>query len=107
MTQIRRQCPNWTLMTLSLTCPALTGGWPAMPTMSHTIAVRPRKRRLGGEQRRALRLPAITPFGFTQAIMHPHRVTPQIPAKLVRPRPATAPHEDGKAHPAGPIRVTG
>jgi hypothetical protein len=46
-------------------------------TMSHTITVRPRKRRLGGEQRRALRLLAISPFGAIEAIMHVHGFTPK------------------------------
>jgi hypothetical protein len=93
-------------MTLSLTCPALTGGWPAMPTMSHTIAVRPRKRRLGGEQRRALRLLAISPFGATEAIMHAHGFTRQMLAKLVRAGLATAQSETGKAIAVGRIRIT-
>src|SRR5258707_6472152 len=93
-------------MTLSLTCPALTGGLPAMPTMSHTIAVRPRKRRLGGEQRRALRLLAISPFGATEAIMHAHGFTRQMLAKLVRAGLATAQSETGKAIAVGRIRIT-
>src|SRR5258708_31387924 len=106
MTEIRRECPNWTLMTLSLTCPALTGGSPAMPTMSHTIAVRPRNRRLGGEQRRALRLLAISPFGATEAIMHAHGFTRQMLDKLGRAGLATAQSETSKAIAVGRIRIT-
>ena len=44
------------MTTTSPDLPRPTGGaFPPMPKMSHTITVRPRKRRLGGEQRRALR----------------------------------------------------
>src|SRR5882672_7634002 len=108
MTRIRRECPNRTLMTpISLTCPALTGGaFPAMPTMSHTLTVRPRKRRLGGEQRRALRLLACSPFGATEAIMHVDGFTRQMVAKLVRAGLATAQTETGKAIAVGRIRIT-
>jgi hypothetical protein len=75
-------------------------------TMSHTITVRPRKRRLGGEQRRALRLLAISPFGATEAIMHTHGFTRQMLAKLVRAGLATAQSETGKAIAVGRIRIT-
>jgi hypothetical protein len=68
-----------------------------MPTMSHTITVRPRKRHLGGEQRRALRLLACNPFGATEAIMHVHGFTRPMLAKLVRAGLATAQSETGKA----------
>ena len=97
-------------MTLSLTCPALTGGSPAMPTMSHTIAVRPRKRRLGGEQRRALRLLAISPFGATEAIMLAHGFTRRTLAGLDRAGLATAQRETIKAGSktinVGRVRIT-
>ena len=92
---------------ISLTCPALTGGaFPAMPTMSHTLTVRPRKRRLGGEQRRALRLLACSPFGVTEAVMHVHGFTRPILAKLVRVGFATAQSETGKTIAVGRIRIT-
>src|SRR5712672_1966123 len=92
---------------ISLTCPALTGGaFPAMPTMSHTLTVRPRKRRLGGEQRRALRLLACSPFGATEAIMHVDGFTRQMVAKLVRAGLATAQSETGKPIAVGRIRIT-
>ena len=74
--------------------------------MSHTITVRPRKHRLGGEQRRALRLLACSPFGATEAIMHVHGFTRQMLAKLVRAGLATAQSETGKAIAVGRIRIT-
>jgi len=73
--------------------------------MSHTITVRPRKRRLGGEQRRALRLLACNPFGATEAIMHVHGFTRPMLAKLVRAGLA-AQNETGKAIAVGRIRIT-
>src|SRR6266853_340086 len=75
-------------------------------TTSNTITVRPRKRRLGGEQRRALRLLAISPFGATEAIMHAHGFTRQMLAKLVRAGLATAQSETGKAIAVGRTRIT-
>jgi hypothetical protein len=75
-------------------------------TMSHAITVRPRKRRLGGEQRRALRLLACSPFGATEAVMHVHGFTRQMLAKLVRAGFATAQSETGKAIAVGSIRIT-
>ena len=55
---------------ISLTCPVLTGGaFPAIPTMSHTITVTPRKRALNPVQRRALQLLASSPYGATEALM--------------------------------------
>jgi hypothetical protein len=74
--------------------------------MSHTITVRPRKRRLGGEQRRALQLLASTPFGVTEAIMLVHGFTRQMLAKLVRTGLATAQSETGKAIAIGRVRIT-
>src|SRR5260370_13097786 len=74
--------------------------------MSHAINVRPRKRRLGGEQRRALRLLACSPFGATEAIMHIHGFTRQMLAKLVRGGLATVKSETGKAIAVGRIRIT-
>jgi len=74
--------------------------------MSHTITMRPRKRRLGGEQRRALRLLACNPFGATEAIMHVHGFTLPIFAKLVRAGLATVQSETGKAIAVGRIRIT-
>ena len=65
--------------------------------MSHTLTVRPRKRHLGGEQRRALRLLASTPFGATEAIMNAHGFTRQMLAKLVRAGLETAQSETDKA----------
>jgi hypothetical protein len=92
---------------ISLTCPVLTGGaFPAIPTMSHTITVRPRKRRLGGEQSRALRLLACSPFGVTEAVMRVHGFTRQMLAKLVRARLATAQTETNTAIAVGRIRIT-
>jgi hypothetical protein len=73
--------------------------------MSHTITVRPRKR-LGGEQRRALRLLACNPFGVTEAIMHFHGFTRPMLATLVRAGLATAQSETGKAIAVGRIRIT-
>ena len=77
-----------------------------MPTMSHTITVRPRKRRLGGEQSRALRLLACGPFGVTEAVMHVHGFTRPMLAKLVRAGLATVQSETGKAIAVGRIRIT-
>ena len=77
-----------------------------MPTMSHTLTVRPRKRHLGGEQRRALRLLACNPFGATEAIMHVHGFRRPMLAKLVRAGLATAQSETGKAIAVGRIRIT-
>ena len=74
--------------------------------MSHTITMRPRKRRLGGEQRRALRLLACNPFGATEAIMHVHGFRRPMLAKLVRAGLATAQSETGKAIAVGRIRIT-
>ena len=73
--------------------------------MSHIITVRPRKR-LGGEQNRALRLLACNPFGVTEVIMHVHGFTRQMLAKLVRAGLATAQSETGKAIAVGRIRIT-
>jgi hypothetical protein len=75
-------------------------------TMSHTITVRPRKRRLGGEQCRALRLLACSSFGVTEAIMNTHGFTRPTLAKLVRAGLATAQSETGKAIAVGRIRIT-
>ena len=77
-----------------------------MPTMSHTITVRPRKRHLGGEQRRALRLLACNPFGATEAIMYVHGFRRLMLAKLVRAGLATAQSETGKAIAVGRITIT-
>jgi hypothetical protein len=74
--------------------------------MSHTITVRPRKRRLGGEQRRALRLLACNPFGVAEAIMHFHGFTRPMLATLFRAGLATAQSETGKAIAVGRIRIT-
>ena len=70
-------------------------------TMSHTITVRPRKRHLGGEQSRALRLLACSPFGVTEAVMHVHGFTRPILAKLVRVGFATAQSESSSWAAAG------
>ncbi len=80
--------------------------FPAMATMSHTITVRPRKRHLGGEQSRALRLLACNPFGATETVMHVHGFTRQMLARLVRAGLATAQSETGKAIAVGRIRIT-
>jgi hypothetical protein len=108
MTQIREECPNWTLMTS--TFPDLPRpnrrGFPRDATMSHTIIARPRKRRLGGEQRRALQLLACSPFGATEAIMHVHGFARPMLAKLVRAGLATVQSETGKAIAVGRIRIT-
>ena len=77
-----------------------------MPTMSHPLPVRPRKRHLGGEQRRALRLLACNPFGVTEAIMHLHGFTRPMLATLVRAGLATVQSETGKAIAVGSIRIT-
>jgi hypothetical protein len=77
-----------------------------MPTMSHTITVRPRKRHLGGEQRRALRLLACNPFGATEAIMHVHGFKRPMLAKLVRAGLTTGQSETGKAIAVGRITIT-
>jgi hypothetical protein len=50
----------------------------------------PRKRHLGAEQRRALRLLASSPFGVTEAIMLARGFTRRILAGLVRAGLATA-----------------
>ena len=79
-------------------------------TMSHTITVRPRKRRLGGEQRRALRLLACNPFGVTEAVMLARGFTRRTLAGLVRAELATARHEIVKAGDktidVGRVRIT-
>ena len=72
--------------------------------MSHTITVRPRKRHLGGEQRRALRLLACNPFGATEAIMLAHGFTRRTLAGLVRAGLARAQRETIKAG-SQPIEV--
>jgi hypothetical protein len=77
-----------------------------MPTMSHTLTVRPRKRHLGGEQSRALRLLACGPFGVTEAVMHVHGFRRPMLAKLVRARLATVQSETGKAIAVGRITIT-
>jgi hypothetical protein len=74
--------------------------------MSHAITVWPRKRRLGGEQRRALRLLACSPFGVTEAVMHVQGFTRPMLAKLVRAGLATVQNETGKAIAVGRIRIT-
>jgi hypothetical protein len=74
--------------------------------MSHTITVRSRKRRLGGEQSRALRLLACSPFGVTEAVMHVHGFTRPMLAKLVRAGLGTVQRETGKAIAVGRIRIT-
>ena len=95
------------MTTTSPDLPRPTGGaFPPMPKMSHTITVRPRKHRLGGEQRRALRLLACNPFGATEAIMHVHGFTRPMLATLVRAGLATAQSETGKAIAVGHIRIT-
>src|SRR5258706_7711800 len=95
MTQIRRECPNRTLMTS--TSPDLPRpnrrGFSGDATMSHTITVRPRKHRLGGEQRRALRLLACSPFGAGEAIMLTHGFTLGTLTGLVRAGFAIAQHD--------------
>src|SRR5260370_7802590 len=70
------------------------------------MAAPPRKRHLGGEQRRALRLLACNPFGATEAIMHVHGFTRPMLAKLIRAGLATAQSETGKAIAVGRIRIT-
>jgi hypothetical protein len=95
------------MTTTSPDLPRPTGGaFPPMPKMSHTITVRPRKRRLGGEQRRALRLFACNPFGVTEAVMHVHGFTRPMLATLVRAGLATAQSETDKAIAVGRIRIT-
>jgi hypothetical protein len=74
--------------------------------MSHTITERPRKRRLGDEQRRALRLLACNPFGATEAVMHVHGFKRQMLAKLVRAGLAIVQSETGKVIAVGRIRIT-
>jgi hypothetical protein len=74
--------------------------------MSHTITVRPRKRHLGGEQRRALRLLTCNPFGATETVMHVHGFTRPMLANLIRAGLATAQSETGKAIAVGRIRIT-
>jgi hypothetical protein len=74
-------------------------------TMSHTITVTPRQRRLGGEQRRALRLLACSPFGATEAILHVHGFTRKMLAKLIRAGLASAQSETGKEIAVGRIRI--
>jgi hypothetical protein len=74
--------------------------------MSHTITVRPRKRRLGGEQCRALRLLACNPFGAAEAIMHVHGFTRLMLAKLIRAGLVTAHSETGNTIAVGRIRIT-
>jgi len=95
---------------MTLTSPDLPGpnrrGFTRDATMSHTITVRPRKRRLGGEQRRALRLLACNPFGVTEAVMHVHGFTRPMLATLVRAGLATAQSETDKAIAVGRIRIT-
>jgi hypothetical protein len=81
-------------------------GFSRVAYLSHTITVRPRKRRVGGEQRRALRLLACNPFGATEATMHVHGFTRPMLAKLVRAGLATAQSETGKAIAVGRIRIT-
>ena len=74
--------------------------------MSHTITVRQRKRRLGGEQRRALLLLACNPFGLSEAIMHVHGFTRLMLANLVSAELVTAQSETSKAIAVSRIRIT-
>jgi hypothetical protein len=74
--------------------------------MSHTITVRPRKRRLGGEQRRALRLLACSPFGAGEAIMLTHGFTLGTLTGLVRAGFAMAQHDTADRRLVGRIRIT-
>src|SRR5260370_16264208 len=94
MTQIRRECPNRTLMTSP--SPDLPRpnrrGFSGDATILHTITVRPRKCRLGGEQRRALQLLGSTPCRRTEAHTHANRFTPPTPAHLTPPALSTPPH---------------
>jgi hypothetical protein len=74
--------------------------------MSHTITLRPRKRRLGKEQLRALQLLVCSPFGVTEAVMHVHGFTRSMLAKLVRAGLGTVQRETGKEIAVGRIRIT-
>jgi hypothetical protein len=76
--------------------------------MSHAT-VRLRKRPLGSEQRRALRLLACSPLGVTEAVMHVHGFTRPMLAKLVRAGLATTAQRetvktDGQS--VGRVRIT-
>ncbi len=81
-------------------------GFSGDATILHTITVRPRKCRLGGEQRRALQLLASTPFGATEAVMHVNGFTRTMLARLDRAGLATAQSETSKAIAVGRIRIT-
>jgi len=74
------------------------------------MATSPRKRHVGAEQRRALRLLASIPFGAAHAIMLAHGFTRRALADLVHAGLATVEHRtgkaDGKAIEAGRIRIT-
>jgi|GraSoi_2013_40cm_1033754.scaffolds.fasta_scaffold37358_1 hypothetical protein len=69
-----------------------------------------RKRHVGPEQRRALRLLASIPFGAARAVMRAHGFTRRTLADLVYAGLATAEHTTGKADgmaiEAGRIRIT-
>ena len=76
--------------------------------MSHAT-VRLRKRPLGSELRRALRLLACSPLGVTEAVMHVHGFTRPMLAKLVRAGLATTAQRetvktDGQS--VGRVRIT-
>jgi hypothetical protein len=74
------------------------------------MAAPPRKRRLGAEQRRALRLLASSPFGASEAIMVAHGFTRRMLAGLVRAGLATARGKTVKAGDnaiaVGRVRIT-
>jgi len=81
-------------------------GFSGDATMSHTVTMRPRKRRLGSEQRRALRLLSCNPFGLTEAIMRVHGFMRPMLAKLVCDGLAAGQSETGKAIAVSRIRIT-
>ncbi len=68
----------------------------------------PRKRYLGAEQRRALRLLASSPFGASEATMVANGFKRRLLADLIRAGLATAQRENINAgsQPVGRVRIT-
>jgi hypothetical protein len=75
------------------------------------MATPPRKRHVGGEQRRALQVLASIPFGASEAVMLTHGFTRRTLADLVHAGLATAERSVAKAADkaiaAGRVRITG
>ncbi len=71
------------------------------------MAEPPRKRHLGAEQRRALRLLASSPFGVSKAVMVANGFKGQMLSELIRAGLATAQREiKAGSQSVGRVRIT-